>query len=74
MPFPKDEEKLLRVELLSRLSLLGVLSSERFTSGPSVLKYAKWPFWSTDRDLSRPEAGEGEREALRTTPLKLPPL
>ena len=74
MLFPTDDEKLFLLEPLLRLSSLGVLSTERLTNGPSVLKQAKAPFWSTDRDLSRPEAGDGEREVRRITPEKLPPL
>ena len=38
MLLPTDEEKLFLLEPLLRLSSLGVLSTERLTNGPSVLK------------------------------------
>ena len=72
--FPRDEEKLLLLLLLLRLSSLGVLSDDMLTNGPFELKWVECPFWSTERDLSRPDAGDGDREALRVDPAKLPPL
>ena len=75
MLFPTDEEKLLLLLLLFRLSSLGVLSTVILTNGPFVLNCVTGPFCSTERDLARPvAAGDGDRDVLRDIPEKLPPL